>query len=182
MYDVPLLYRLLDKYLKRPFLFDVLIAGLVMVAFYICFICDCMQLAKPDALKSVMSDMISVTISLAGFILAALTIIVTFKDSVDSRVKENEQIKSGKDLFFSSDSYFDSVRVFYQGAIFLLLMFLVLSVLKLVNLNIQDIHHSLISLFFISMITLTVFRSLYLLISIIKIQAKRRKPKTPSNS
>ena len=130
-------------------------------------------MSSSNVLKEISTDLISVTISLAGFILAALTIIVTFKDSVDSRIQIGNDAKTGKDLFFSSHNYFTSVRIFYRGAIILLGLFLFLTLCKIVTIEQNDEYYLMTSLFVIFLITLTVLRSILLLILIIKIQDKR---------
>lgn len=174
MYDVPFIYRLLDFYLKRPFIYDLIISVFFGIVFWFLVTNGCINFESSEIIQSINTDLISVTISLAGFILASLTIIVTFKDSVDAKGKKLEEVETGKDLFFSSGSYFTSVKVFYRSAIILLLMFLVLSLAKLVKIDVDNIFYSLFSVVCIVIITLTVLRSLYLLIMIIKLQTNRK--------
>ncbi|MBV6484314.1 MAG: hypothetical protein KFKLKKLM_00810 [Flavobacteriales bacterium] len=174
MYDVPLKYRILDVYLKHPFLYDLLLSIISSASIWFLTIKGYVNFESSEIIQSINTDLISVTISLAGFILASLTIIVTFKDSVDAKGKLIEDAETGKDLFFSSGSYFTSVKIFYQSAIILLLMFLLLSLSKLIKLDIDNLFYSLFSVICIVIITLTVLRSLYLLIMVIKLQTNRK--------
>src|SRR5690554_1546550 len=102
MYDVPFIYRLLDFYLKRPFIYDLIISVFFGIVFWFLVTNGCINFESSEIIQSINTDLISVTISLAGFILASLTIIVTFKDSVDAKGKKLEEVETGKDLFFSS--------------------------------------------------------------------------------
>lgn len=63
---------------------------------------------------AVLSDIIAASISLAGFILASLTIIVAIKSNLAN--KSLDSAKNPLELFFSPDNYRKIVEIF-QGSI-----------------------------------------------------------------
>ena len=126
-------------------------------------------------LESLNSDLISVSISLAGFVLASLTIIVTFKDSINVRVEKKRSEVNGQNLFFQSKHYFPTVRIFYRASLILLLVFFILSISKLLNEKINEYIFQNLVITCLLLIVLTVLRSLYLLLQIIKLQTQSDK-------
>ena len=84
--------KLLDKYIKHPLLYDLIIVSLFILGKHILSSKNIISITIPiDTLKSIVSDIISTTISLAGFILASLTIIVTFKDNINHKEIYNKK-------------------------------------------------------------------------------------------
>ena len=90
---------------------------------------------QDESLKSNLSDIIATSISLAGFVLASLTIIVTFKENITQKQNEaaiNQADKpetnknadiSGIELLFTSVHYERIVGVFSWAAFILLFLF-----------------------------------------------------------
>ncbi len=75
--------KLLSYYFQHPLHFDILLIMLLLIVF------EAMKnvfglniIIKNSTLESVTTDLINTSISLAGFVLASLTIIVTFKDNI----------------------------------------------------------------------------------------------------
>jgi hypothetical protein len=123
--------------------------------------------------ESSFSDIVNTSISLAGFILAALTIIVTFKDNISHKENSSEKPKvemSGLELLFSSKHYKRIVGVFSWAAFIFVLLFLVYSLLKLFIDKIPSIYYLELVICGIVLITMTIFRSLLILYKVIKLQ------------
>src|SRR5690606_16346927 len=103
--------KILNIYIRRPLLWDIILTGSVCYLAYIVINSFRIQVSiDSELIKSVMSDLISTSISLAGFVLASLTIIVTFKDNLNHKNQGIEQ--SGIGLLFSSKHYKSIVNVF----------------------------------------------------------------------
>jgi len=121
--------KILNIYIKRPLLYDLFICS------FIVFCIEYFQIltltVSLDSAKSTISDVVNTSISLAGFILAALTIIVTFKDNITHKEKsdpaKNSVEASGFELIFSSKHYKRIVGVFSWAAIIYILLFLIFS-------------------------------------------------------
>lgn len=169
--------KAMDIYIKRPLFWDLIIIVIVLfIKYLVSYIFPILSLPKQEALASIYSDLIGTTISLAGFVLASLTIIITFKDNINHkeilRKAENKEEITGIELIFSSKHYGRIVGVFSWACLIFLILFLFVIVLKLsqafLNENIQlDLCIALIGLIF-----LTIIRTLIVLYNIIQIQIK----------
>jgi glycerol uptake facilitator-like aquaporin len=127
------------------------------------------SIAKPtkETLLNIISNLIGTCVSLAGFILAALTIIVTFKSNL--KVKGIEHSDNALELIFSSQHYDNIVKV-YRDAI---LEFVILSILLYFVWAFSDFLND--SLTFATMIgiemaSFTILRSLFILFKILKLE------------
>lgn len=167
--------KILDKYIKYPLLYDLIIVSIFILVKHILSNKNIISINIPlETLKSVVSDIISTTISLAGFILASLTIIVTFKDNINHKEIYNKiEAKidlTGMELLFTSKHYKRIVGVFSWACIIFLAIFFLISIVKLFLDKIDD--DFILDLIILSFVTLsaTIFRCLLILHKIIKIQ------------
>lgn len=174
---------ILNIYIKRPLLWDIIIAALI------CFLYNFLLKKIPlnisinqDLITSIFSDLIGTSISLAGFVLASLTIIVTFKDNITQKANANlsnvdesndDNNPSGIELLFSSKHYGRIVGVFTWAVFIYLLLFLILSFFKLFVGKIEESFYVYLCIVPIVLITLTIFRSVLVLYRIIKLQLAR---------
>jgi hypothetical protein len=175
--------NILNIYIKYPLLWDIIIA--VVICFLYNFLLSKIDLniaINQDLITSIFSDLIGTSISLAGFVLASLTIIVTFKDNISQKNNANssnssEDIisknQSGIALLFSSKHYSRIVGVFTWAVFIYLFLFLILSFLKLFIGKIDDKFYVYLCIVPIVLITLTIFRSVLVLYKIIKLQLAR---------
>lgn len=117
---------------------------------------------------SILSDVISASISLAGFILASLTIIVAIKSNLTN--KNIESAKNPLELFFSPMNYRKIIEVFQGSIIELTFSFICAYVfwIALENINLFTLFKVNLSLIFI--ISISVIRSLLVLFKIINIK------------
>lgn len=99
---------ILDRYFKRPIFWDYLISiGTTMILIY-CFIKGRLSLPEIQDSYSLTGDLTNIALTLAGFILTILTLLITFKDS--SGNKTEEQSESAFKKFFSTNFYFETVK------------------------------------------------------------------------
>jgi hypothetical protein len=180
------LLKISDYYIKRPLLWDILICTLIIcTVHYSIEIKKIIQLnVDAESLKSNLSDIIATSISLAGFVLASLTIIVTFKENITQKQNSIAQNQTdgitnpntnitGIELLFTSVHYGRIVGVFSWAAFILLSLFVIISMTKMFTkcLSINELFYA--SIIGITIIALTIFRSLLVLYAIIKLQLKR---------
>lgn len=158
----------LDMYLKFPIMSDLLIVFVLITSIRVLNAYDFTSPIDINRLNELCSDLISTSISLAGFVLASLTIIVTFRDKISPN-NTNEK-SSGSNIFFSSDNYFKLVKLFYRAAIILITIFLILTIVKLTDWFRYNGLQDFIIVGTLLIIVTTVLRSLYLLFQIIKLQ------------
>lgn len=165
--------KILNIYIRRPLLWDTILTGLVCYMAYIVINSFKINLSIDNELiKSIMSDLISTSISLAGFVLASLTIIVTFKDNLNHKSQGVEQ--SGIGLLFSSKHYKSIVGVFTWAVMIFLALFLFLSLSKLFVSKLPVEYSLYFCIIPISITTLTIFRTILVLYSIIKLQLQNK--------
>jgi hypothetical protein len=164
--------KILNTYIKRPILWDIIVTALGCYIYSLCISRFCINLNYDiELIKSIISDLISTSISLAGFVLASLTIIVTFKDNISNKQKPDEV--NGIELLFSSKHYGRIVGVFTWAVFMFLLLFLLLALSKLFISKVPQVIAIYFCLIPISIITLTIFRSILVLYSIIRLQLKK---------
>lgn len=106
--------RLFDFYLRNPLFIDSIIIFCIWIGldnFNLTFL----KLAERQNQLNIFPYLISTDVSLAGFILAALTIIVTFKSNL--KAKGIEEAENALELIFSTKHYESIVRVFKKSMI-----------------------------------------------------------------
>lgn len=178
--------QILNIYIRRPLLWDIVIT--IALCYLYSFLIKKFSFSlnfDEDIIASILSDLIGTSISLAGFVLASLTIIVTFKDNISQKIESNnnqnknnlnnpnQSSTSGIALLFSSKHYGRIVGVFTWAVFIYLGLFLVLSFLKLFLGKIPIDYFAYICIIPIVLITFTIFRSVLVLYKIIKLQLKR---------
>jgi ABC-type bacteriocin/lantibiotic exporter with double-glycine peptidase domain len=162
--------KLLDPYLKRPLVWDAIIVLLVSATFF--FVAKKFALNTKD-LSSLQSSLAGTAISLAGFILTALTIIVTLRANLS--YKGVEKSESGLELIFNSSAYKQIVSIFKGAIQELVLVSLLLYGMMLIN------HNEVFQAYFLAIstgtliaITITTLRCLYILFSLVEIEIRSR--------
>ena len=156
--------KVLDYYLKLPVLFDIIIAVIVWLTskhapvFFI-------PISERDGQLNIISNLIGTNVSLAGFVLAALTIIVTFKSNL--KAKGVEESENALELILSSRHYFNIVSVFKGALIEFVICFTLLYTawINIDGLSLQTVYRINISGIIIT--TLAIVRSLTMLFMII---------------
>ncbi|MGB0982199.1 MAG: hypothetical protein ACPGUH_08880, partial [Winogradskyella sp.] len=72
---------ILDKYFRRPVLYDYLISIIVGALLYLIFYKGLFNLPNDERSLSMTTDLANVGLTSAGFILTLLTVLITFKSS-----------------------------------------------------------------------------------------------------
>lgn len=157
---------LIDGYYKRPLIFDFIV---LIAIWFLSNWFTIIRFKNSDQANSLslISSLIGTMISLAGFILAALTIIVTFKSSL--LAKGVDDANNALELIFSSRHYKSIVKVFKDSII----EFLIYSLLayciwqSYANFSVLILNRIVMSL--IISISLNICRSLFMLFSILSL-------------
>lgn len=169
----------LNFYIKRPLLYDVILCAIISVALHFISLKQNIDFKiSLEDFRSNLTDLISTSISLAGFVLASLTIIVTFKDNINhkesaagTKGKASESL-SGLEIIFTSKHYNRIVGVFSWAAFLFLFLFFFFSFAKLAAPKIPAHLYHYISITGIILISLSIFRSLLILYRVIRLQMK----------
>lgn len=123
-----------------------------------------------DTLTSISSDLFTISLTIAGFVLTLLTILITFKSSTTTNKDSNPEKESLFNLFFATNYYFETVKHLKNAVKSLLLISISGFFIKLLITP-----HALIALFYFSafglvIIAITLARSLIILSKIIQLQ------------
>lgn len=166
-----LINSVIDRYFAYSLICDTfMVAAIWLINLY--FSVFNITLTDKSTQLGILSNLIGTNISLAGFILAALTIIVTFKSNI--KIKGLKEAQNALELIFSSKHYDNIVAVFKKAIIELVVCSLILYILWVYsdNLNIITINRANVSGIFVTAVT--ILRSLYILFAALGLEKYRR--------
>ena len=158
----------LDFYLKFPLLID-FVFGILMCLIFLYFKNDLCEYVRENQENNLL-NLISSNVSLAGFVIAALTIIITFK--ANTAYKKIEDIKTGIELIFNTSIYSHIIKVFIIAIFEYVLVFIILFVINIFSKAFNNFLFSSLLLSFLLISFLTTFRVIGVLFYIIKSQIK----------
>lgn len=123
--------KIMNNYLHRPLLWDGVLIAIGIGVFE--FICSkdwwCLKIHR-ESLDSLLNELVSSSLSVGGFVIASLTIVVTIKDGVSKPVSESE---NGLDALMNGKWYPKVVNVFKVGAWIFILTFLAFSLIEVMH-------------------------------------------------
>lgn len=163
--------KFLDKYYKYPIVIDFIVTVIIWIVATKIHVIP-FRLTEEDKLIDLLSSLIGTMISLSGFILAALTIIVTFKSSL--RARGIEDSTNALELLFSSHHYKAIVKVFKDAIIEFILVAIAGYVLWQCHANLETETLNLYIALVIFLISTTTLRSLFMLFKILNLEHYRR--------
>lgn len=99
---------ILDIYFRRPLFWDYLISIICTLVTGILYLKN--KISIPDMQDSygLTTDLTNITLTLAGFILTILTVLITFKDNSANKVEEEEEPAFNK--FFNTEYYYETIK------------------------------------------------------------------------
>lgn len=161
---------MIDKYFRKPIFWDYLAAAIISTVVFMLLKRTIISLPKEEYVYSIISDLSTVSLTMVGFILTLVTVLVSFKSTAKIEQNANKQTDSVFDIFFASQLYFATIRHLKNGIKSLTLISLTGYALKL---TVDHLQYQVLYIFcFIAMtiILLTVGRCLMILSQIIKMQ------------
>jgi hypothetical protein len=99
---------ILDIYFKRPIFWDYLIGSITVLVLTILFRDEKLSLPSTQDSYSLTGDLTNISLTLIGFILTILTVLITFKDNSNIKVANEDDPVFTK--FFATSYYFETVR------------------------------------------------------------------------
>lgn len=161
---------LLDRYFKQPLIYDYLIALTFCTSAFLCYREKVIILPKDVYIMSMASDLTTIALTLAGFILTLLTVLITFKSGTKITRETYTENDPLFDIFFTSDLYFATITLLkncIKSLIFITILGYSFKIL------LAESHYLYIYLFNISgliVIALTLWRSLLILTKVTNLQ------------
>lgn len=160
--------KTLDLYINNALFFD----GVIIIALWFAnshlSIFNFIIATKKDNLD-IVSDTVSASISLAGFILASLTVIASIRSNITNRPQD--AIRNPLEMFFSDANYKRVVQVFKDAILELVLIFILSYSVWISQENIDNYTIVKWIISAILLILLSVTRTLFVLFTIIKIDS-----------
>lgn len=163
-------YReLIDSYLQYALSIDFVLLGVLWFLNSKVYLFDFDYKSKEEHLN-IVESIIGASISLAGFILASLTIIVAIRSNILSKTPESAE--NPLELFFSSGTYKAIVKVFKIAIIELIFCFIISYIITISSANFENdfLFKSLICLIYL--ISVSTIRSLFVLFLLIDVDQK----------
>jgi len=99
---------ILDIYFRKPVFWDFLTATIITFILYILYKNSHIALPENQDSYSLAGDLTNITLTLSGFILTILTVLITFKDN--TRTNENIDDSNVFNKFFNTKFYYETVR------------------------------------------------------------------------
>ena len=155
-----------DTYYKLPIFIDLVLIILIWGINYKFTVFEIK--VDQESLINIIYSLIDSSVALAGFILAALTIIVTFKSNI--KLKGINEATNPLELILTSNHYKKIVATF-KGSILeltILFIFLYFSLSFLKTISLLQLFNLVISA--MTLLSLSILRSLYLLFRILKME------------
>lgn len=158
---------ILDRYFERPLFYDYFLGTMALFGILLIQNKWSFTLPKMEKILSLSSDLATISLTLAGFILTFLTVIVTFKTAAKKPDKKDNSDVTLFDLFFNTKFYFQTTSLLKGG----IKSLVVLSVMGLVlKMFLEDKNVSYMFYFniiWLTVIALTMWRNILILTKII---------------
>ena len=154
-----------DTYLNFAFIIDIVVIVILWFANSKISIID-FALNKKESNIEILSNIIGASVSLAGFILASLTIIVAIRSNIVN--KTPEQAESPLQLFFSIGTFKTIVKVFKIAIIELIICFIASYIVWSISANISNFTVFKTIVILIFLMAMSTIRSLFVLFLLIE--------------
>ncbi len=162
---------LLDKYFNRPVFWDYMLSSVIGILAYLSVeYFSWIKIPNPETMFAVSTDLATIGLTCAGFLITLLTVLITFKTGSTITQKSDTNKKSIFELFFASDLYFQTVKHFKNGIKSLLFISVIGYLLKILmpkTLHEYLFYYNLPSL---GIIVLTLWRATLILSQVLKMQ------------
>jgi hypothetical protein len=161
---------MIDIYFRRPLLYDYLFCGLITGGLYTLYARQMISIPKSEVSVSMTTDLATIALTLAGFVLTLLTVLITFKTGARIPNAEDNEDVPLFDLFFSTGLYYRTTSLL-KGCIKSLLFVAILGfTLKLFLVGVLTQYIFFANVIGLIIIATTLWRSLLILTNIINLQ------------
>jgi len=161
---------MIDFYFRRPLLYDYLFCCMVACILYILHTRNLIILPKAEMSVSTTTDLATIALTLAGFVLTLLTVLITFKTGARIPNSGGNEDVPLFDLFFSTGLYYRTTTLL-KGCIKSLIFVAILGfTLKLFLTGGVTKYLFFANVIGLIIIATTLWRSLLILTNIIKLQ------------
>lgn len=159
---------ILDVYFKRPLIWDYLIATCSIVTLVLLANND--RISLPSGLDSfsLTGDLTNISLTMIGFILTILTVLITFKDN-STKNTPNEDVPAFN-KFFATEYYFETIKHLKNCIKSISLIAVLGFSFKLFSTDSNRIFLFYYNVFGLIIVMLTIYRCLFILGKILEFQ------------
>jgi len=161
---------MIDLYFRRPVFWDYFLAFTFSGAITLLWRKKLIVLPKEEHIYSVVSDLATISLTMAGFVLTLLTVLISFKSTTKRSTESITENDTVFEIFFSTALYFDTVKHLKNSIISLTLIAVLGYILKLALNSQTFVILFVYDVIGITVVFLTLWRCLFILSKIIKIQ------------
>lgn len=161
---------MIDYYFRRPIFWDLFISILATVITYILVLKSIITISEEKYYMQISSDLSTISLTSAGFILTLLTVLITFKSNSKVSRTNYSEANTTFELFFASDLYNETI-VHLKNCVKILISVAIAGYLLKMLLK-SSCYGNLFfyNIFSLSIIVLTLWRCLLILSNIFKMQ------------
>ena len=156
--------NIVDKYLYYALLIDIIVILFIWLGNSYLSIFDFTVVSKTTNIE-IVSNLIGASISLSGFVLASLTIIVAIRSNV--KTKRPEEAETPLELFFSIGTYKTIVKVFKIAIIELVFCFIISYIVWITSKDLLNFTLFKINICLIFILSASTVRSLFVMFLLI---------------
>lgn len=123
--------KIIDRYFKRPVLYDYILSGLVVFLLIILESKGYFVLPSSEKTSLFSSDLGAIGFTVSGFILTLITILLTLRSGQIISQEKIDNVSSPFKIFLAGPLYNKSINILKLGVLSLVLISLLLYLLKL---------------------------------------------------
>ncbi|TDE52726.1 hypothetical protein [Flavobacterium sp. GT3P67] len=161
---------IVDIYFKRPFLWDYLTAILLSIFGFVLFYKKIITKPTAEECISVTTDITNISLTMSGFILTLLTVLITFKSGSKIAKVEIDSEESLFELFFATGFYHETVRHLKNCIKSLIIVAIIGFILKLFSPESLKIDIFYFNIGGLTIVIMTIFRCLLILGKVMDLQ------------
>lgn len=161
---------MIDVYFRRPLLYDYLLCGIITCMLYFLHTRQLLIIPKAEISVSTTTDLSTIALTLAGFVLTLLTVLITFKTAAKIPNRQGNENIPLFDMFFSTGLYYRTITLL-KGCIKSLIFVAILGfTLKLFLTDVFTKYIYFSNVVGLTIICTTLWRSLLILTNIVRLQ------------
>lgn len=166
---------ILDAYFKRPFVWDYFTALLLSILGFVLVLKKIIINPKAEECISVTTDITNISLTMSGFILTLLTVLITFKGGSKISKIEIDSKETLFDLFFATGLYHETVRHLKNCIKSLIIVAIISFTIKIFSPETLKTDIFYFNIFGFTMIIMTISRCLLILGKVMDLQRENDK-------
>lgn len=162
--------NLINKYFQNPVKFDYIVTIILLFVFYKYVLNKIVSLPSDENIRDLASETVTILLTLSGFILTFLTVLISLKLDSNKNNIEDESKLSLIEKFCISGLYFDTTDIFKNSIKEIISVSILIYIVRLFSSQLPDYSLYLITIGGIIILIFTILRNLWILGKILDMQ------------